>query len=81
MVELYNDFFKFPALVHEVRATFIAQGAAHRSAAGMVGALAAVRHVVSLAPAEAMRPQAPEKFRQTLIERLGLRRECRLPCG
>ena len=44
------------------------------SAAGVVGALAAVRHVVSLAPAEAMRPPAPEQFRQTLVERLGLKR-------
>jgi putative ABC transport system permease protein len=54
-----------------VRALLIGAGA------GVIGALAAVRHVVSLAPAEAMRPPAPERYRQTLVERLGLQR--RLP--
>ena len=74
MVALYNDFFKFPSLVHEVKLTFIVRAVLIGAAAGMVGALAAVRHVVSLAPAEAMRPPAPERFRQTLVERLGLKR-------
>jgi len=74
MIGLYNDFFKFPSLVHEVKATFVVRALLIGSAAGMVGAMAAVRQVVSLAPAEAMRPPAPETFRQTLVERLGLKR-------
>jgi putative ABC transport system permease protein len=40
----------------------------------MIGAFAAVRRAVSLPPAEAMRPEAPASFRETLIERIGLRR-------
>jgi putative ABC transport system permease protein len=74
MVGLYNDFFKFPALTHHVAPRFIVRALMIGSAAGVIGALTAVRHVVTLAPAEAMRPPAPERYRQTLIERLGLRR-------
>ncbi len=72
MVGLYNDFFKFPALVHEVAPVYIVRALMIGAGAGVVGALAAVRHVVSLAPAEAMRPPAPERYRQTLVERIGL---------
>ena len=72
MVRLYNDFFKFPALVHEVAPVYIVRALLIGAGAGVVGALAAVRHVVSLAPAEAMRPPAPERYRQTLVERFGL---------
>jgi putative ABC transport system permease protein len=74
MIQLYNDFFKFPLLEHHVAPRFLLQAALIGCAAGVVGALAAVRKVVALAPAEAMRPPAPERFRQTLVERLGLRR-------
>ena len=74
MVGLYNDFFKFPALTHHVAARFIVRALMIGSAAGVVGALAAVRHVVGLAPAEAMRPPAPERYRQTLVERIGMQR-------
>jgi putative ABC transport system permease protein len=75
MVQLYNDYFKFPSLVHELAPGYIVRALVIGSVAGVVGALAAVRHVVSLAPAEAMRPPAPERFRQSLVERLGLRRQ------
>jgi len=74
MVGLYNDFFKFPALVHRVAPVYIVRALMIGAGAGVVGALAAVRHVVSLAPAEAMRPPAPERYRQTLVERAGLQR-------
>jgi putative ABC transport system permease protein len=72
MVGLYNDFFKFPALVHKVAPVYVVRALMIGGGAGVVGALAAVRHVVSLAPAEAMRPPAPERYRQTLVERFGL---------
>jgi putative ABC transport system permease protein len=74
MVGLYNDFFKFPALVHKVAPVYVVRALMIGGGAGVVGALAAVRHVVSLAPAEAMRPPAPERYRQTLVERFGLQR-------
>ena len=42
------------------------------SLAALVGTLAAVRRAVSLAPAEAMRPEPPPNYRPTVIERTGI---------
>lgn len=42
--------------------------------AAILGAVQAVRKAVLLPPAEAMRPEAPERYRVTALERLGLRR-------
>ena len=74
MLSLYLEYYTFPALVahwnwSSLLATLLACGAA-----AVLGAAAAVRSVVRLPPAEAMRPAAPEKFRVSLLERLGLRR-------
>lgn len=44
------------------------------AAAACLGALGALRSVVRLPPAEAMRPEAPARFRPGLVERLGLQR-------
>ena len=74
MLSMYLEYYTFPALVahwnwSSLLATLFACGAA-----AVLGAAAAVRSVVRLPPAEAMRPAAPEKFRVSLLERLGLRR-------
>ncbi len=74
MVTMYNSYFDFPALTHELAPGYVLRALAIGAVAGLAGALVAVRHVVGLAPAEAMRPPAPERYRQTLVERLGLRR-------
>ncbi len=74
MIGMYNRIFNFPTLVHHVSPVFIVRALGIGAVAGLAGALTAVRHVVHLAPAEAMRPPAPERHRQTLIERMGLQR-------
>ncbi|HET7212226.1 MAG TPA: ABC transporter permease, partial [Terriglobia bacterium] len=47
--------------------------------AACLGALGALRSVVAMPPAEAMRPAAPARFRRGLAERLGLQRFVSLP--
>ena len=74
MIGLYNDFFKFPSLIHEVAPQFVLRALLIGAVAGLVGAITAVRHVVKLAPAEAMRPPAPERHRVLAIERLGVQK-------
>jgi len=74
MMSLYNDYFKFPELIHRLSVTYILSAFAIGIVAGLLGAIVAVRNVVKLAPAEAMRPPAPERHRETFIERTGLRR-------
>ena len=63
MVQNYTRFFRFPQLVFHVAAwvPLLALGAS--LLAGVAGALAAVRTVALLAPAEAMRPPAPRAYR------------------
>ena len=70
---LYAESFQFPNFEHR-----IAPGcsSSHRItvATAVLGTLNAIAATVRLAPAEAMRPPAPGRYRRTLLERLGLTR-------
>jgi putative ABC transport system permease protein len=74
MVNIYNDFFRFPLLAFRIAPNVIATSVAVSLIASMLGARSAVRKAVELPPAEAMRPQAPAHYRVSLIERIGLGR-------
>lgn len=71
-VGLYVDFFHFPDLRLIVQPDVLLTAVAFSVIAAVTGALNAVRAVIKLAPAEAMRPEAPMRYRTTLLERLGL---------
>jgi putative ABC transport system permease protein len=74
LTTLYTEVFHFPLFSYHVSPlVVIAAGAVSLLAAG-AGAAVAVRQVVRLAPAEAMRPPAPAVYRPLLSERLGLGR-------
>ena len=70
---LYAEFFRLPVFDHHLapRLVLIAVGLTLGTA--VLGTLNAIGATVRLAPAEAMRPPAPGRYRRTLIERLGLR--------
>ncbi len=74
LVGMYHLFFRFPQLdfVLAIGALFAAATAS--AVAALVGVAGAVRRVIALAPAEAMRPEPPASFRPALFERLGLAR-------
>jgi putative ABC transport system permease protein len=72
--EVYVELFHLPFLNFELRSRRIAQVTIITVIAGLLGTLAAVRTAVKLRPAEAMRPESPAVYRQTLIESLGLKR-------
>ncbi len=74
MIGLYNDYFRFPFLEHQLSAQVIASALGIALGAAVFGAVGSVRHAVSLPPAEAMRPEPPARYRQSLLERLGLQR-------
>ncbi|MBK7470980.1 MAG: ABC transporter permease [Betaproteobacteria bacterium] len=71
---LYTEFFRFPTLSYVLAPWVVATGSLVALLAGFGGTLAAIRGVVALKPAEALRPPAPAEFRPLLLERLGLGR-------
>jgi putative ABC transport system permease protein len=74
MTANYVDFFHFPSLAFRMQLwlPFVAVGISLVSA--VIAALSAVRRVVMLAPAEAMRPPTPPRFQRTFFEQTGLMR-------
>jgi putative ABC transport system permease protein len=69
---LYARFFHFPSYRFVMPAGVVVVAAAVTSVAAIGGALGAVGRAVRLAPAEAMRPPFPGRYRRTLMERAGL---------
>jgi putative ABC transport system permease protein len=72
LTQVYGEFFRFPDLRYEVSWGLVALAASVSIAAAAVGALGAVAGAVRLPPAEAMRPEAPARFRPGPVERAGL---------
>jgi putative ABC transport system permease protein len=71
---LYAEFFQFPTFEHHIAPGLLAISFAITAGTAVGGTLNAILATVRLAPAEAMRPQAPGRYRRTLLERLGIRR-------
>jgi len=69
---LYRDYFHFPALPLLISTEVIAWAALLSLLAACAGAIAAMRRVSALAPAEAMRPEAPANFHAGLMEKSGV---------
>lgn len=72
MTAMYTEFFHFPQLTYRIQPWIFLVGAGVSLLAGIAGALGTVRGIMRLAPAEAMRPPAPTRYRRMLLERLGL---------
>ena len=71
---IYMDFYRFPYLKYVLRPEVAGLACLVSVAAALIGALQAVRRAALLPPAEAMRPEPPDRYRETVIERLGLKR-------
>jgi putative ABC transport system permease protein len=68
IIGLYNIYFRFPDLRFMVPPGVIVGAAAMTFAAAGAGAFGAVSRAVKIPPAEAMRPEAPAKYRRTVLE-------------
>ncbi|MBI5015310.1 MAG: ABC transporter permease [Deltaproteobacteria bacterium] len=71
---LYMEYYRFPYLDYVLRPSAVGVAVLVSGAACLAGALHAVRRAAALPPAEAMRPEAPERYRVCFVERLGLGR-------
>jgi putative ABC transport system permease protein len=72
VTNIYREYFHFPQLPLVISPDVLAWAALVSLFAACAGAIAAVRRVSALAPAEAMRPEAPANFRAGLMEKSGL---------
>lgn len=68
MLDLYREYFKFPNLTYRLSAAIAVEAAAVSLVAAALGVATAVRRAVAIAPAEAMRPDAPKRYRRSWIE-------------
>jgi len=68
----YQSFYSFPVLVFHTDFAVVAIGVSVSLLFALLGALGAIRTVLRLDPAEAMRPEAPRVYRRTLAESIPL---------
>ncbi len=74
LAELFAEYFRFPEMAFRLQPQVVLLGVVVAGAAALLGAFHAVYGAVTLAPAQAMRPPAPETFRQGWLEHAGLQR-------
>jgi len=67
---IYIEFFRFPRLDYVLAPDVLVTGVLVTLLAGLAGTLLAFRAAVRMSPAEAMRPDTPPVYRQSLVERL-----------
>jgi putative ABC transport system permease protein len=68
IIDLYNTYFRFPELDFSVPLGVVVGAATLTFVAAGGGAFGAVVRAVRIPPAEAMRPEAPARYRRTLLE-------------
>ncbi|MBW7957105.1 MAG: ABC transporter permease [Deltaproteobacteria bacterium] len=71
---LYMEFYRFPYLLYDLRPGVVIMASAITGAAALAGTIFAVYRAAALPPAEALRPEPPARYRQTLLDRLGFGR-------
>lgn len=76
---IYTHFFRLPYLEFRLAPAVVGGAVLVSAAAGVSGTVVAVWRAVRLRPAEGMRPEPPAKYRETLMERMGLRRMLSAP--
>jgi putative ABC transport system permease protein len=74
LVALYGKTFRFPVLAYSMSARHVVIAFGTSALSAITGALFTLRSVVSLPPAEAMRPPSPPTYRRSVLERLRLHR-------
>jgi putative ABC transport system permease protein len=65
---LYNQYFRFPVLLFRIPLDVVLGATTLTLVAAGAGAFSAVRRAVRVPPAEAMRPEAPARYRRTIFE-------------
>ncbi len=73
MSTIYMEFYRFPFLKYELRPEVAIIAALVSAAAAILGTIFSVRKAAMLPPAQAMRPEPPATYKESIIERMGLK--------
>lgn len=72
LLNLYGQYFKFPYMSYTYSADVMIIAVFFCAGSAVAGTWIAMKQAASLPPAEAMRPESPTEFRETILERLGI---------
>lgn len=70
LLTIYEDYFSFPRYLNGLDLSILLVSVSIAFLTATLGAMRALRQVLSLQPAEAMRPPVPPRYRQGLVDRL-----------
>ncbi len=70
--ELYIEFYKLPYLHYIIKPSTIILATLISFGLSLLGTFRSIRHASMLPPAQAMQPEPPPLYRQTIIEKFGL---------
>jgi putative ABC transport system permease protein len=70
LASLYAEFYRFPILIYRPEVQIFVWAGLISATTAIAGAIGATLKAVSLPPAEAMRPEAPARFRPMAIDKL-----------
>jgi putative ABC transport system permease protein len=71
--DMYMEYYRFPFLIYRLEPHVAVTGALVSMAAAAAGTLYSVWRAAKLPPAQAMRPEPPARYREALLERMGLK--------
>ena len=71
---LYMEFYRFPFLKYELQPEVAIVAAFVTVTAAILGTLHFVRKAAHMPPAQAMRPEPPATYKETLVEKVGFKR-------
>ena len=73
MADLYMEYYRFPYLDYRLQINVIVVSNVITLVTALLGTWFSIRKAVSLQPAEAMRPETPAIYHETMLERTGLK--------
>jgi putative ABC transport system permease protein len=74
MSNLYMDYFRLPVLRYTLTPGVLSTAVLTNIGCALLGTVWALRGAARLQPAQAMRPEPPTQYRETILERLGMKR-------
>lgn len=69
---IYMEFYRFPHWLYEPQPLVGLNAGLILFASALIGTFTAIRRAVNLPPAEAMRPEAPARYRRSILDHLGI---------